>query len=140
MRHILFVGEGEEPTKAYAGDAGFDLYCSETTEIPHGHFRDVPCGISIELPPRVWIMITGRSSTLRNRQLLVTQGIIDNGYRGPIYAGVQNLGRLPAVVEKGERIAQMIPFELTAALLRFRRVQKLSESDRGDRGFGSTGA
>ena len=139
--YIRVTAESEEyiPTKHYEGDAGFDLICSQTTNIPYQEFVDVPCGINVQLPPGVWAMITGRSSTLRKRHLLVSQGIIDNGYRGPIYAGVQNLGSRAAVVEEGERIAQLIPFPLTAQNLQFAYVDELDESDRGEAGFGSTG-
>lgn len=137
---IRFTGEREwEPVRGYAGDAGFDLFCSETTHIPYGEFRDVPCGINIELPEGVWAMITGRSSTLRRRQLLVIQGIIDVGYRGPLYAGTQSFAPGPVTVERGERIAQLIPMPLWADKLYFERVSELEPSDRGTNGFGSSG-
>lgn len=133
--------EGCEPTRSYVGDAGFDLVVEQDTTVHVDHFVDVRCGISVELPEGVWGLITGRSSTLRRRGLLVTQGIIDNGYRGELFAGVQHLGRGPKVdLVRGERIAQFIPFRLEAPNLRLRRVAELSESDRDVSGFGSTGA
>jgi deoxyuridine 5'-triphosphate nucleotidohydrolase len=137
---VLFVGDERwMPVQSFEGDAGFDLWCSERTEIMYQSFKDVPCGISIQLPLGVWAMITGRSSTVRRRGMLVTQGIIDNGYRGPLYAGVQNLSDGRRVVEEGERIAQLIPFELTARRLRFEYTDELGPSDRGEAGFGSSG-
>lgn len=137
---IKWIGEPAcEPTKSYPGDAGFDLYVSEATYVPFREFVDVPLGISVEMPPGVWAMLTGRSSTLRKRHLLVTQGIIDNGYRGELFAGVQNMGREGARIAVGERIAQLIPFRLEGALTPV-QVRELSPSDRGTAGFGSTGA
>jgi deoxyuridine 5'-triphosphate nucleotidohydrolase len=137
---IKWIGDSRCcPTKHYSGDAGFDLYVSETTWIGHRDFVDVPLGISIEMPPGLWAMLTGRSSTLRKRHLLVTQGIIDNGFRGELYAGVQNMGREGARVMEGERIAQLIPFRLESVSLPLVQVLELSESDRGTAGFGSTG-
>jgi dUTP pyrophosphatase len=136
---------GKEPTKAHEGDAGFDLYVAPSRMrsgrwvVPAGEFMDIDCGISIELPAGVWAMITGRSSTLRKRKLLVAVGIIDQGYRGPLFAGVQNLTRNPIVVEPDERLAQLIPFPLVAATLDLVQVEELGDSDRGVRGFGSTG-
>jgi dUTP pyrophosphatase len=127
------------PVKQYAGDAGFDLYVERTMHIPYNCFVDVPLGISVQLPTGMWAMLTGRSSTLRNRHLLVIQGIIDNGYRGPLYAGVQNLGSRATVIERGERIAQLIPMPLEAAKIDTVKVDNLDVSDRGERGFGSTG-
>lgn len=127
------------PQRFHPGDAGFDLVVARPTEIPPGEFVDVDCGIKVELPEGVWAMITGRSSTLRKRRLLVAQGIIDQGYRGPLYAGVWNLGTEPNHVVRGERLAQLIPFPLTASRLRLQQVAELSESSRGEAGFGSTG-
>lgn len=139
---VKWTGEPEfEPTRTYADDAGYDLVVSEDTGIPAGEFRDVPCGISVELPERTWAMITGRSSTLRKRGLLVSTGIIDTGYRGPLFAGVQNLDELEAHwVSKGDRIAQLLLFSNTTMRYPMLRVEALSPSKRGTNGFGSTGA
>lgn len=127
------------PDRNYDGDAGFDLYVTEDTEIPIGQFRDVPCGVSVELPEGTWGLIIGRSSTLRKHNLMVTPGVIDNGYRGPLYAGVYNMDGSQFSAKRGMRLAQFIPFPLTAQNMIPRLVTVLSDSDRGSRGFGSTG-
>lgn len=127
------------PSRTYVGDAGFDLYVAKDTRIPVDGFVDVDLGISVEMPPGLWAMLTGRSSTIRRRGLLVTQGIIDNGYRGPLYAGVQNLGGKVVELERGERIAQLIPFQQASTGITAYRVAELTDSDRGGNGFGSTG-
>lgn len=137
---IKYIGDPEyEPRSGYPGDAGFDLVVSEDTQIPYDGFADVPCGLSIELPQGVWAMVTGRSSTIRRRKLLVSQAIIDQGYRGPIFAGVWNLGEAKYEAKRGERIAQLIPFPLLSARLQFERVETLGPSARGESAFGSTG-
>lgn len=139
---IRWIGHSDyKPVRQYDGDAGFDLIVSEDVDILPGEFIDVACGIDgIELPPGFWAMVTGRSSTLRKRKVLVAQGIIDNGWRGPIYAGCQNLSPTEsAFIGKGERVAQLLVFKLEAHRLGFDRVAELSESDRGTSGFGSTG-
>ena len=128
-----------EPQRYYPGDAGFDLVCSEDVKVGFRAFVDVPCGVSVALPPGVWALIIGRSSTLRQRELMVAPGVIDNGWRGPLFAGVWNLGRTPTEVRAGDRVAQLIPFPLTAAELALERVGELPPGDRGDAGFGSTG-
>lgn len=127
------------PQKSYAGDAGFDLYVTEDTEIPVGQFADIPCGLNVELPPGTWGMILGRSSTLRKHNLLVAPGVIDHGYRGPLYSGVYNMNGTQFSAKRGMRLAQFIPFPLTAERMFPHWVPTLTDSDRGSRGFGSTG-
>ena len=96
---------GQVAQRAYQADAGIDLYVQASEEravvegrgftgawvIGPGEFVDLPLGVSVRLPEGHWGMLTGRSSTLRQRGLLVNQGIIDNGYTGPLFAGVWNL-------------------------------------------------
>lgn len=143
---ILFqVGpDGQLPTRSNDGDAGFDLYTSEDTTIPPGQFVDVPCDLRVALPRSIFARITGRSSTLRKRGLLVAEGIIDTGYRGPLYAGVRNLEDVPKTVLKGERIAQFIPQD-NAAMGHFAMsvdsdfFERIPGDGRGEAGFGSTG-
>ena len=129
----------KHPQRIHPGDAGFDLFTSKDTTIEPGEFVDVHTGVYIETPPNMWAMITGRSSTLRKRGLLVNQGIIDQGYRGELYAGVWNLTDKTVHVNVGERLAQFIPMPLTAGEVALRNVQTLGYGSRGTDGFGSTG-
>lgn len=125
------------PTRGYENDAGWDLYVSERTEIPPISFVDVPSGIRAAFPPGVWARITGRSSTLRKRGLLVVEGVIDGDYTGPLYAGVYNLGTECVVLEVGERVAQIIPTPLVQCT--WNETQTIVDSSRGSKGFGSSG-
>lgn len=136
---VRFVGDGEPPQQAYPGDAGFDLVCSEDVRVPWGGFVDVPVDLAAELPPGVWGWVVGRSSTLRTRQLLVNQGIIDNGYRGQLFVGVHNLGPKIVEIRAGDRLAQLIPMPLLSDRLTWERVAQLGDSPRGTNGFGSSG-
>lgn len=141
---LKIVGEGMLPTKAYDGDAGFDLYVHSSPRedgvwaLPPGTFVDIDTGVRAELPSGVWAMMVGRSSTAR-RGLMVAQAVIDNGYRGPLFFGVTNLTPQRIDIYPGERLAQLIPFELVAANMEVIRVEQLADSERGTRGFGSSG-
>lgn len=123
---------------AYPGDAGYDLTVAEDTWVEHGAVVDVPLGIQIELPAGYWAMITGRSSTLREQGLHIANGILDNGYRGDLFACVWRTGEEHGRwVYKGTRIAQLLLFPLVTPVLE--RAEVLSDSWRGTKAFGSTG-
>lgn len=136
------TGEPKMPSRAYIDDAGYDLYVSEDTVVPAGAFVDIPTSVAMQLPSWSWGLLTGRSSTLRKRGLLVNTGIIDTGYRGELYAGVFNLTQTDVVVEAGERIAQIIILENATAKTRVWQLEgddELEPHQRGTNGFGSSG-
>jgi dUTP pyrophosphatase len=127
------------PTRAYSDDAGLDLYVSKDVWVPANSFVDVPTALRVQLPPWSWGFLVGRSSTLRKRGLMVNPGIIDTGYRGELYVGVQNLSERPVLVKKDDRLAQLIVMGNAT-----RRVTPVLEDDlephaRGHNGFGSSG-
>lgn len=119
-------------------DCGYDLTVLESCAIPADSFFDVDCGVSLELPPGHWGMITGRSSTFRKKGLLVLPGVIDSGYRGRIFTGIFNTNKRAVSVEKGERLSQLILIPM--AVFPVEVVPELGKSDRGEKGFGSSGA
>lgn len=126
------------PTRGYDTDAGYDLYTVGDHEIKPGEFVDVPCGVSVDLPGGTWAQITGRSSTLRKRGLLVSQGVIDEEYTGPLYAGVKNLTDEVVIVKDGERVAQLILHEAPGQMYT-PSWGTPRQKTRGSNGFGSTG-
>lgn len=140
LRVVLDAEDARVPTRANRGDAGFDLYVSGRHVIGSGEFLDIPCGIRMALPAGHWGEITGRSSTLRSRGLLVIEGVIDNGYVGPLFTGVFNLSSTPAIVESGERLAQMIMHRIYDVPTIEIDAFELPNTDRGTDGFGSSGA
>jgi dUTP pyrophosphatase len=134
------IEEGAEmPRRAYSDDAGYDLVVSEDATIEPGRFMDIHCGVSVQLPGDSWGLITGRSSTLRNRGLMVVQGVIDAGYRGELFAGVWNLTDQAVRVSKGERLAQLILLHNRTLGTELVQVDQLDPSPRGTKGFGSSG-
>jgi len=125
------------PIKHYPNDAGYDLFVSEDTDIPPREFKNIPTNIYMEIPEGYWALILGRSSTLVKRKLWIPPSVIDNGWRGGMYCGVFNLTNTLIKVKQGERLSQMILFPLINFPINL--VTKLSESNRGAKGFGSTG-
>lgn len=129
----------QEPTRAFPDDAGLDIYVSQDMSIPPHGFVDIPSGIAVQLPSNYWGLLTGRSSTLRKRGLLVNQGVIDPGYRGELLAGVWNLTDFTVTVQSGERLAQLILMPNVTPEFELLQVERLDTHDRGTSGFGSSG-
>lgn len=141
---------GELPTRAYADDAGLDLYVAEDTELKWGQFTDVPLSSKVALPAWSWGFLVGRSSTFRKRGIEVMPGIIDTGYRGKLFAAciwrpdklrdedvIMNPGSY--ALKSGERIAQMIVIPNGTRDVEPYSVRELPAHDRGEKGFGSSG-
>ena len=126
-----------EPSFAYEGDAGMDLAVQGEHRIMPDERVDLPTGVAIQLPEGYYARLVGRSSTLRKRGLFVFEGIIDQGYRGPLFVYVENKTRTPIVVANGSRIAQIIVQPIVQPVLT--KVDQLDDSERGAKGFGSSG-
>jgi len=129
---------GSLPVRHYPGDAGLDLASSEELMIMPGETLDVPTGVRVQLPPGFWGLIIGRSSALRRHNLLVQPGVVDNGWRGELFASVRNLSDGPFLVRRGMRLAQLILIPLPGRV-RILEVESLDPSLRGEQGFGPTG-
>jgi len=127
-----------KPRHGYMGDAGYDLFCSETVVIPPLSYGEIPSSMRFELPKGIFLLIRGRSSTLRKYGLIVTDNIIDNGYRGEMYTCVHNTKDFEVKISCGERISQVVPFRLIP--LEFKNGYVDEKTDRGISGFGSSGA
>ena len=140
-RYVDFVlGEGaKRPYKKYEGDAGWDLFVSRPCTIQPGETADVHTDVRVDMPPRLFARITGRSSSLRKHNLLVNEGIIDNGYTGELFVCAHNLGTEPLHLEPGMRVAQILFHPIED--VRWSQVDDLEirPGKRGDNGFGSTG-
>lgn len=130
------VGYAKVPVLAHNNDVGYDLYSVENWTIFPFERIDVSCGIAIAMPDSMYGRITGRSSSVR-KGLLVHEGIIDPGYRGPLFAYVSNITNNPIDLRSGDRVAQLIFAPAIRPALTL--TPSLPESERGYRGLGSTG-
>ncbi len=122
---------------AYRGDAGIDLPILEHRQIAPGEGCDVPTGWAISLPVGHYGRIVGRSSALRKKGVLVVEGIIDNGFRGELFSYVFNPGTETVYLSRGESVAQLIVSPVPYIVID--EVDELPESERGTKGFGSSG-
>jgi dUTP pyrophosphatase len=142
VRYVDFeLGKGAKaPFKKHSGDAGWDLYVSRDCTIPPGATVDVHTDIKIDMPPYLYARITGRSSSLRKYNLLINEGIIDNGFTGELFVCVHNMSDKPFEVKKGMRLAQVLFHAIED--VRWSEVDEIKPTPgkRGNDGFGSTGA
>lgn len=140
---IKRVKDVELPKYAKLGDSGFDLVAAEDTIIWPGETKVVPTGLAFEIPPGYELQVRPRSGMTRNTKLRVVLGTVDSGYRGEVGVLVDNterpisLNMQAHVIEKGTRIAQGVIAPVITA--HFEEVDELSDSQRGNQGFGSTG-
>jgi dUTP pyrophosphatase len=127
------------PTKAHAGDLGYDLYTSAPMAIFPGEVKLVSTGISVQFPEGYGALIRDRSSVATKQYLFVVAGVIDNGYTGEIKIALYNGGGDVAKITEGTKIAQMIL--VPTVNFDIEEVTETTSADgRGSNGFGSTGS
>ncbi len=127
------------PKKQYNSDSGFDLYAAEDSFIYPNKFKAIGTGVKIGIPPGFEGQIRPRSGLAAKKGVTVlnTPGTIDQDYRGEVMVILINHGDCTFFAEKGDRIAQLVIKPVYN--FEFKKVFKLSVTDRGDDGFGSTG-
>ncbi len=134
-------GKARVPTRAHAGDAGYDLCSVENLSLPPGERAPVRTGVSVAIPVGYAGLVLPRSglAVKHGISLVNTPGLIDSGYRGEIRVPLINQDRETTFeVEAGMRIAQIV--FVRAADVVFSEVDFLAAADgRGDGGFGSSG-
>jgi dUTP pyrophosphatase len=128
------------PTRAHPGDAGLDLYSTEIAHLGPGERWSVGTGIALEIPEGHAGLVLPRSGLAREHgiALVNSPGLIDAGYRGEVRVLLLNTDPAETVrIEAGARIAQLVvtPVAIAAPV----EVTELSDSARGEGGFGSSG-
>jgi len=125
------------PAFAHEHDAGMDLYALEDTTIPAGGWYEVRTGIAVGVPPGYVGLIWDKSGLARKNGISVLGGVVDAGYTGELIILLQNIGKSDHHFNKGDKLTQMLVQKVEHPTLI--EVQELSESQRGEKGFGSTG-
>ena len=125
-----------KPSRGSDEAAGYDLYVYESGLLMPNETRLFDTGISIRVPEGTYGRIAPRSS-ISKRSILVNAGVIDRDYTGPVKVMLHNLSNDNFVIEKGNRIAQLIIEKISTPEVEL--VDELDDTERGNGGFGSTG-
>jgi dUTP pyrophosphatase len=128
------------PSRAHEGDAGLDLHACEAAHIGPGERWSVATGIAVEIPEGHAGLVLPRSGLAREHgiSLVNAPGLIDAGYRGEVAVLLLNTDPAETFrIEPGDRIAQLVV--LPIAIADVVESDALTESARGDGGFGSSG-
>ena len=131
--------KGHKPSYANEFAAGLDLRSNERVVIKKGEIIDIKSKLALEIPSGHFGMVVARSGlSFKNQIKLINDvGIIDEDYRGDIGIRLINEGDEDYIIEDGDRVAQMIIIPYIQPSLEY--VKELKKTDRGTRGFGSTG-
>ena len=143
MKIMKIYDDAILPTRGSAEAAGYDLYARlkehETLQILPHQTTKIGTGIAIECPKGYFTGIFARSGFATKQGLRPANcvGVVDSDYRGEIIVAIHNDSDEIRYIENGDRIAQMILIPYIP--MTFVETDELSESGRGQDGFGSTG-
>ena len=124
------------PSRAHPWDGGMGLYATVDCVIGVGNRHTFDTGVHVQIPEG-YVGFVKSKSGLMVKHGLVTDGTIDAHYTGPIKVCLFNNGLTDYTVNAGDKIAQLVI--VPCLLPKLELVDSLEETDRGDKGFGSTG-
>lgn len=124
------------PTRAHETDAGLDLYSPVRQVIRANDRESIDTGVHVAIPAGYVGMITSKSG-LMAKEGITSRGTIDSGYSGSIGAVLFNHSGKDYIVEKGQKITQLVLIPIITPELEL--VDELEDTKRGTGGFGSTG-
>lgn len=128
------------PSRATAHAAGYDVRSAQSDfSLMPGEIRAVSTGLLMELPPGVECQVRPRSGLAARHGITLpnSPGTIDPDYRGELKVLMQNTGGEPVEIHRGDRIAQLVFARFEVPVVE--EVLALSDTGRGEGGFGSTG-
>ena len=122
------------PTRAHRTDAGLDIYSPIDFTLEDSFV--INTGVHVEVPAGTVGFLKSKSG-LNVNYGIVSEGVIDEGYTGAIRVKLYNNSGVPVRFKRGEKITQLVI--LPCFTPEIEQVDELEETERGDRGFGSTG-
>ena len=132
----IVLDEGAVVVRAHSTDAGLDLCARETQVVPARESAIFDTGVHVELPPNTVGFLKSKSG-LNVKHGITSSGVIDVGYTGSIVAKLYNNSGKDYVVNKGDKITQLVILPILTPDLEI--VDSLEDTERGTGGFGSTG-
>ena len=150
LEYALTRTDAHEPERANPSDAGLDVFYypmdgqSDSVTIEPGTSVVLGTGLKFGIPHGYMLEVKNRSSCASKLQLLVGACVIDSGYKGEVMINLHNVGHLPRVVSRGDKIAQLVMLPVIHARMQLVNEEELYSdpiciSARGEGGFGSTG-
>ena len=137
VRFVKLTENAHKPTRGSAHAAGLDLYSACNATVPARERVLIPTDLQMQLPEGCYGRIAPRSGLALKHHIDVGGGVIDQDYRGNVGVILYNHSDTPFVVSCGDRIAQLICERIYYPILE--EVKILDITERGERGFGSTG-
>lgn len=140
MRYFLEEG-AFAPERAHKTDAGLDLRTRERVVLRAHESVAIDTGIHVKLPSGTYGKMESKSGLMMKEDIVCPGGIIDSGYTGSLVVKLENHGDKDHVFKPGDKIVQMIVQRYCddVTLEHVLELELLGKTDRGDRGFGSTG-
>lgn len=144
----VYLSEGAAvlPDLVYTDDVGYDIRAIEDVTVPVGCVCLVRTGIHLAMPRNIFAQVNTRSS-YGKQGIILHHGVIDSGYTGEVSIWVMNLARpvndqglqlvAPFVIKKGNKIGQLTFHK--AERVSIEQISKLPETERGEKGHGSSG-
>jgi dUTP pyrophosphatase len=136
MEMKIKLDEGAKVSRAHSTDAGLDLHAREDKVVPARGSAVFNTGVHVELPPSTMGEIRSKSG-LNRKFGLTSEGTVDVGYTGSIVIVLYNHSEKDYLVKAGDKISQLVITPILIPTLKV--VDSLEDTERGDKGFGSSG-
>ena len=142
LGYVKLHPDAFDPKYNYETDSGFDLHAVEEVEIPAFGRALVPTGISFDIKDGYEIQVRSKSGLAINQGLMIlnSPGTVDNGFSGEVKGIIFNTNNHPVTITKGMKIGQAVLCPVVnGKWVNLVQQNKITEKDRADKGFGSTG-
>lgn len=137
----IYADEVQLPEYSSSGASGADIRAKlpEPLPVPAGSRVLIPTGIFLDMPKGYEVQLRPRSGLAFRKGVHTILGTIDSDYRGEIKVLLMNSSSTHFIVEHGMRVAQIVCCRVTRIHFQSKTKEQLSQTDRGEGGFGSTG-